>query len=185
MAACAGYPRRVPSPLAHAGLALALRVVVARPGAPVLDRVALAAAVASLVPDLDMVLVVLLPGGLAWHHGPTHSLVGAALGGLATGLAFRLDRGGLWVATLAGLLHAPMDFLTGVPGAPARYGVPLFWPLLADRYISPWPWFPPFNIDREGFLWHMVSREALAVYAREGVTAAAALGLALLGRRRG
>ena len=172
----------MPSPLAHVGIALALRVAAGSRVSPVLDRVALAAPVAAVVPDLDMLLVLALPGGLAWHHGPSHSLLGAALCGWAVGRLARVDRRGLAICALAGLSHAPMDYLTGVPGAPASYGVPLFWPVLAERFIAPHPWFPPFNIDREGFLWHMVSPEAAWVYAREAVTVVVAGLLALVVR---
>ncbi len=164
----------MPSPLAHVGIALALRLVAAPRASPVLDRVAVAASVASVVPDLDMLLVLALPVGLAWHHGPSHSLLGAAIGGWAVGRLARVDRRGLAICAVAGLSHAPMDYLTGVPGAPASYGVPLLWPVVAERFIAPHPWFTPFNIDREGFLWHMVSPEAARVYAREAVTVAVA-----------
>jgi len=172
----------VPSPVAHVGLAIALRWGLSRPGQPWADRVALACAVASIVPDLDMLLVIALPGGILWHHGPTHSLLGAAAGGLLVAWLARLPCREAWLPVVAGLMHVPLDYLTGEPGGPSHFGVPVFWPLLTERMVSPWPWFIPFGIDREGFLAHMFTPGAARAYGREVVTVLVGFALARYGR---
>ncbi len=172
----------MPSPVAHVGLALALRWGLSRPGSPWADRVALACAVASITPDFDMLLVMALPGGIAWHHGPTHSLLGAALAGVVVSAFARLSRREAWLPVAAAVMHVPLDYLTGEPGGPAHFGVPVFWPLYGERMVSPWPWFIPFGIDRQGFLAHMFTPEAGWAYGRELVTVLVGLAIARYGR---
>lgn len=172
----------VPSPLAHVGLAAALQLAVARE--PVATRTTVAVAFASVAPDLDLVLVLVLPGGLAWHHGPTHSLLGAGLIGLAVALLGRVRGAAARVAVVSGaLLHVPLDWSTGEPGSPAAYGVPWAWPFDPARAIDPTPWFGAFHIDRAGFLVHMVSPEALPVYGGELATVIVGVLLGLAIRR--
>lgn len=137
-----------------------------------LDRVVLAAAFASVAPDLDLV------GGLGWHRGPSHSLVGATcIGALIAALA-RLRGADALVVVLACVAHVPMDWSTGDPGAPSRYGVPWAWPFDPAKHIAARPWFGAFHIDEPGFLAHMVHPRAVAVYAKEAATAAAFVGAA-------
>jgi membrane-bound metal-dependent hydrolase YbcI (DUF457 family) len=171
----------VPSPVAHIGAALALHAAIQPPHRRLLDRVALLAAMASVAPDLDVGLAAVLPGGLAWHRGPTHSILGAALIGAIFAVGVRTRGRAAW-ATIVGaaVLHVGFDWSTGDPGAPARYGVPWAWPVSAARFIDPHPWFGAFHIDEAGFLGHMVSAEAIPVYGTEiatvlGLWAAAAL----------
>jgi hypothetical protein len=168
----------VPSPLAHGGVALALRLFLSGPWAPpawasrlgppgrLLDRVALVAAFASIAPDLDLL------GGIGWHRGPTHSLVGAALLGAGIAVAAGLRGRDALAVTLACVLHVPMDFSTGEPGAPSRYGVPWLWPFSPHKAIATDPWFGAFHIDEPGFLAHMLHPRAAPVYAKEAATAA-------------
>ena len=174
----------MPSPVAHIGAALALQLASAplRPVAPVRTlagaiasgeaRLAAAAAFASVAPDLDVALALLHPDGLAWHRGPTHSLVGALLIGALVAAVARV-RGARATAVVVGaaLLHVPFDWSTGEPGAPSRYGVPWAWPFVPERAIAPNPWFGAFRIDEAGFLANMYAAHALPVYAREVGTA--------------
>ena len=173
----------MPSPLAHAGAALALHLVLAPTSLPLDRRVAAAAAVASVLPDADIALAATLPGGLDWHRGPTHSLLGAAaLGGLVAAAA-GLRGWRAWSTVVgAALLHVPFDWSTGEPGAPVRYGVLWAWPFSDAKSIDASPWFGAFRIDEAGFLKNMWASTALPVYLRELGTTAALLAFGQLTR---
>ncbi len=173
----------MPSPIAH--LAAAVAAGVAAPaGSPLRARRALlAAAIASVIPDADLLLSATLPGGIAWHHGPTHSLFGAALLGCLVALAARLrGTAGLWVVVSA-VLHPLFDWQLGLPGQPPTFGVPLFWPMREARYVAAHPIFRPFGIHEPGFLANMFTRSAVEPYAREVVFAAVVLGYAFFAGR--
>lgn len=157
----------MPSPIAHFAVA-ALPALLAAPGSPLRTaRGLVALAVASVLPDADLLLVLALPGGIGWHHGPTHSLVGAAGLGALAGAAVGLRGRALLAALVVGATHPLLDALVGEPGGSRAYGVPLFWPLSGEKYISPWPLFMPYRIDEPGFLANMVSPRAVAPYLRE------------------
>lgn len=170
----------MPSPLAHIGAALAVQVAVAERWS---RRLAAVAAFAAIAPDFDIVFAVVLPHGLDLHRGPTHSLFGATLLGLLWARLARLDRRESAVVVLASLLHVPFDWSTGDPGAPRRYGVPLFWPFLPDKYIAAEPWFGAFHIDQPGFLANLFTPHALTVYGGELGTVLMLIGVALAVRR--
>lgn len=172
----------MPSPIAHFAVA-ALPALLAARGSALRTRWGLGAmAVASVLPDADLLLVLLLPGGIGWHHGPTHSLIGAALLGLVAGAAGRLRGRELLAAAVVGATHPLLDALVGEPGGPREYGVPLFWPLSPEKHISPWPMFMPYRIDEPGFLANMVSPRAVGPYLRELLFAAGVAAVALVGR---
>lgn len=134
---------------------------------------------AGVAPDLDLAPLLWDPEGLRWHHGPTHSLFGALLiGGICA--LFSRDRVAVVLACLA---HVPMDWSTGTPGAPARYGVPLFWPYIDTKYIDSIPWFGAYGIDGDAGLRAMFSSSTLHYYLKELATVGAALVLALVIRR--
>ncbi len=173
----------MPSPLAHIGAALALQAAVSPPTRALCVRIAGVAAVASVAPDLDIALAVALPDGLAWHRGPSHSVLGAIAIGLAIGAAARIRGAAAWVTVVgSAVLHVPFDWSTGDPGAPARYGVPWAWPFSTAKSIDSHPWFGAFDIDEAGFLAHMWSPKALPLYGRELATVAT-LGAAALALR--
>lgn len=173
------YPCEMPSPVAHIGAAFALTLALGRTEGRPSARVVVAAAFASIAPDLDIALAAVHPAGLAWHRGPSHSLVGAAAIGLACAAIARVRGVGAWAAvTLAAVLHVPFDWSTGEPGAPARYGVPWAWPVDPARAIAEDPWFGAFRIDEAGFLANMWAPHALPVYLREVGTAAALVAVA-------
>jgi inner membrane protein len=96
-------------------------------------------------PDLDF-----LPGIIAgspgrFHQGEFHSL-GFALGlALGVGWAANWLRGyAFWpcggVAFLLVFSHLALDFFTQDLRPP--FGFPIFWPLTAERFLSPIPIFP-------------------------------------------
>jgi membrane-bound metal-dependent hydrolase YbcI (DUF457 family) len=126
---------------------------------PLWRRGAWTAALIAVIPDLDVGLYILAgrPGWLRPHVGLSHSLLFAALLGLAGGLWLlarqREARGGQWpgaVALMAGVaaVHPLMDLLAPTP---MLAGVPLLWPF-AKRPVS----FPPVQVLPE------------ALYATEG-----------------
>jgi membrane-bound metal-dependent hydrolase YbcI (DUF457 family) len=179
----------VPSPLAHVGAALALLVGLSPRGAwpaptAVLPyRLGFAAALAAVAPDFDILAAVLLPSGLDWHRGPSHSLLGAAAIGAFVAWVCRVEgRSARAVVVGAAVLHVPFDWSTGEPGAPARYGVPWAWPFSSDKSIDPTPWFGAFRIDEQGFLANMWAPHALPVYLGELGTVCALVAAAAAAR---
>jgi len=134
----------------------------------------------AIAADFDILVDLVRGTSMSFHHGPTHSFLFAALlAGVAGGPAPAVRRA-CWFAALA---HPVLDWSTGDPGAPVRYGVSFFWPLSSQRHIAADPFFPPYHIDREGGLLNMLVAEALPVYGRELLVVLAAVGLALAARR--
>lgn len=174
----------MPSPIAHVAVALAAGVA-APDGSPLRARRALlAAALSSVISDGDLLLVATLPGGILWHHGPTHTLIGAALLGLVVGLAFGLRGVALAWTVICALLHPVLDWELGVPGASPTFGVPILWPLWPDKFVSPYPIFRPFNIHEAGFLANMFTPAAVGPYLREVVFGGVVLAYTALTRGR-
>lgn len=140
-------------------------------------------AVTAVAADLDLLPDLWLGDGIHFHHGPTHSLVGALVIGALGVAALGARRSGPAAAAclVAALLHAPLDYTTGEPGAPEKYGVQFFWPASARRYIDPQPYFGAYHIDREGGLLHMFTGDAAANYGVELATVAVAWVVAGLG----
>lgn len=173
----------MPSPLAHVGLSLAV-------AAALLPRVgwrdAALVGFAAVLPDFDLLPDVIEGAGIHWHHGPTHSAA-FALGAAALLAALRRGPRGLTIALFVALLvHAPLDYTTGEPGAPAKYGVTWLWPLSDTRYISPDPFFGAYHIDGDQGLGAMLVGAALPNYGREaGVVLAAGIVAAVVRRLRG
>ncbi|MDP2313767.1 MAG: metal-dependent hydrolase [Pseudomonadota bacterium] len=174
----------MPSPVAHMGAALAVTLALSDPGARVPMRVLVAASVASVAPDLDLLIAVFGGGlfdggGLDWHRGPTHSIVGATLlGAICAGVA-NVRGWAAWLTILcAAHLHVLFDWSTGDPGAPAHYGVPWAWPFSAEKSIDPTPWFGAYRIDDAGFLANMWAPHALPIYLGELGTVVLLVGLA-------
>ena len=174
----------MPSPLAHCAVALAAGVA-APSGSPLrAGRAVLAAAIAGVVSDVDLLLSATLPGGIAWHHGPSHSLIGATLLGLLVGLAFGQRGASLAWCGIAGFSHPILDWELGDPATASTFGVPLAWPFSSQKFVSPVPIFLAFGIHREGFLLNMVAPDALAAYLREAVFSACVLGYVRFTRGR-
>lgn len=173
----------MPSPVAHIGVALAVEHALRRPGAPRDLRVLATVAVAAVAADFDLLPDLWLGGGIQFHHGPTHSLVGALVIGAVAALSLRRPRrlGAVAACVFAALAHAPMDYSTGEPGAPEKYGVQYLWPWSERRHIDPDPFFGAYHIDQEGGLLHMFTGNAAANYGVELAAVAVAWGVAGLG----
>lgn len=101
---------------------------------------------AACLPDLDLIPSHLLTGNLArLHSGPTHSFGFALLAGAVAYAALRkvahkVDLA--LVVMLAVTSHVLVDLATGPElGLSRSYGVPLFWPLDAERLKLPFTLF--------------------------------------------
>ena len=139
------------SPLGHAlvgvGIAALSGPLMNVPPGPALW---LGAVIASGVPDLDFVGVLLGIKEERVHRQGTHSLlVLSLLAALALWGAYRWEGGPLsaptvWVWSFALLAHPLVDALTTkVERDRANLGVPLFWPLFSRRYYLPRPLIQP------------------------------------------
>ncbi len=170
----------MPSPLAHIAAGYAIyAVLLAADERPTPRTLALVGG-AAVAPDLDIPLGMALGDPVGWHHGPSHSLLGAGLTGLALAAAAP-GRAARAAAALACLLHPALDWSTGDPTEATRFGVPLLWPASDTKYIASRTLFGAYHIDREGFLLNLLTPDALAVWGRElgFVAAVAALAWAL------
>ena len=100
----------------------------------------------AVAPDLDFVPGIIVGSPGRYHQGEFHSL-GFALGlALGVGWAAKRLRGyAFWPFSGAALLlvfsHLALDFFTEDLRPPI--GFPIFWPLTAERYLSPFSIFPP------------------------------------------
>ena len=125
----------MPTILTHAAVPLALRLGLG--GKTVPARLLACGAIASMLPDLDVVGMRL---GIAYgsdfgHRGFTHSLVFAALVALAGGCFHRRLRSGFVGAFLflfaAVASHGLLDTLTN-----GGRGIELLWPWTSERYFA-------------------------------------------------
>ena len=97
---------------------------------------------AANVPDLDFVPGILIGDPGRFHHGPSHSLTAALVGGLLLSfllvkmLRGRISSSKIWICCSCSLLFHPfLDYFSMDTSEP--YGVPLFWPLVETYFISP------------------------------------------------
>lgn len=174
----------MPSPIAHLALALSPCVASVPSSSFRSLRVVIAVAVASLIPDADLLLVATLEGGIVWHHGPSHSLLGAALLGAAVGLSAGVRGRVLGWGVVAAVTHPLLDWQLGEPGGDPRFGVPLLWPILPEKMIAASPIFRPFHIHEPGFVANMFRADAVGAYLREVGFAAVVMGVAWVARVR-
>jgi membrane-bound metal-dependent hydrolase YbcI (DUF457 family) len=113
----------------------------------------LGAVVASGVPDLDFLGVLLGYKLDRVHRQGTHSLIVLALlAGLAlwvsTWPGVPLDTPTVWVWAVALLAHPLTDALvTRIESGRANLGLPLFWPLSSRRYCLPRPLIQPVSLE--------------------------------------
>ncbi len=102
-------------------------------------RLAAAAAVAAILPDLDTIgyHLGMGHGALAVHRGASHSLLAAVLlgcVGLAASRSLRSKRlAAFLLPTVSAASHGLLDAMTT-----GRYGVAFFWPFDQTRYSLPW-----------------------------------------------
>lgn len=161
----------MPSPIAHVGLAWALQLASRPRDLNSRGRDVLLVAFAAVAPDFDLLVDLLGGPGLTFHHGPTHSVLGAVV--IAAALApMSAHSATRWCVLAALLLHIVLDWTTGEPGAPRHYGVAAFWPFTATRWIDSTPWFLPYHIDASGGLRNMFVASAVPAYLREVGTVA-------------
>ncbi len=170
----------MPTPLAHAGFALAAALLGrVDPGARHGRREVLALVVLANLADVDFVPGLVTGDAVAFHHGLTHSVLFALLAGAATARLAGIERR---LAVVVALSHPVLDWLTGEPGADvARYGVALWWPWPA-RYMCDVHVFGAYHIDTMGLVGGVLTAGALGPLAREVAFVAACLGVAAAGR---
>ncbi len=157
-----GTLSHVASIISHVAVPLALGIGLGTPVVP--GRLLAAGALASIVPDLDVVAFRFdIPYDSAWaHRGFTHSLGFAlVLGGCAAAGA-RWLHARRWLAflfvALAAASHGLLDaFTTG------GRGIMFFWPLEEERFFFPWRVILVSPIGLRRFL----SDHGLAVLANE------------------
>ncbi len=105
------------------------------------ERIALAlvCTFAALAPDLDVIPGLLLGTPARFHGGISHSLGFAVALSLAIAVAYRLvgkpSKEIFLLAVTAYISHLALDML-GPDGRPP-YGIPFFWPLSGQTFISP------------------------------------------------
>jgi len=172
----------MPTILSHAAVPLALRLGVGGKAVPA--RLLACGAIASMLPDLD---VVGMRFGVAYtsdfgHRGFTHSIFFAALVALACACFYRRLRSGFLGAFLflfaAMASHGLLDTLTN-----GGRGIELLWPWTSDRYFAP---MRPIEVSPLGIRAFLSPRGA-QVLESEVIWVwlpALAAGLALLAARR-
>ena len=95
-----------------------------------LRRALVAGALLGVCPDADYLLSRLRVLGWGWHHGFTHSVVFAVVGGATASWLLGLGRWrGALACVLPALAHPVLDYL--VTESP---GVALWWPVTDRRY---------------------------------------------------
>jgi inner membrane protein len=126
----------MPSAFSHPAAALAVGLGLGASRVP--HRLLAAGLVASVVPDLDVLALYVVPYEHPFgHRGASHSLAFACLMGLLALLcapALHTSRGRAFAfVTLSGASHGLLDMLTNGGG-----GVALLWPLTNDRISFPY-----------------------------------------------
>ena len=186
--------QRVPSPLLHSFTgALLTRCVRDVPSRRVQVVLLAALVFAANAPDLDFVAGVLTDAPTRFHRGASHSLLAAGLFGLGSYLLARWAgyRSSRLFGVLMGLaftMHIVLDMLSP-RGDPYR-GVALGWPLLDERFSSPYRLFVGVRFDPRagGFFGGLLRGDSLYhnayVVASEGVLVAVIWGMSRLRRSR-
>ncbi len=155
------------SPIGHVVVGLGVAGgVVAGLGADSTPALWTGAAVASCLPDLDLLPTLWGVPYQRVHRRATHSLLGLApLVGLAWAAVFALDLSVDWrlmVAWTAALMsHLVLDILCTGPGlGQGGHGIPLLWPLTSRRWCVSRPMFPEVNF-LEGHPARVIGRACL------------------------
>ncbi|HXK60924.1 MAG TPA: metal-dependent hydrolase [Acidobacteriota bacterium] len=102
------------------------------------------AVIFALMPDLDFLPGMIIGKPAAFHHGVSHSagfalvaaLIGTVLARRGTG---RLSGALFLLLFFSYSSHLVLDYFGSDSRPP--YGIPLFWPLSSERYLSPVPLF--------------------------------------------
>jgi membrane-bound metal-dependent hydrolase YbcI (DUF457 family) len=175
----------MPTPLAH-GVAAWATAKSADPGDLRGPRLFALVAFLAVVPDLDFLPGFLLDYPDAFHRGPTHSVVGAALASAAIAWVLALlsarrgrdARGfGGWLGLVMPMYYAHILLDLLVPDHNGATGMRLFWPF-SDAFIgTPMPMpaglraFIDLGIGTESgsFVGALLSWHGLAVFVVEGL----------------
>jgi len=169
----------MPSPIAHSGIVMIVRAVVARHGA--LRRAIrthpaffYAAAVGTLlIPDVDFLLRAVFAQPVLRHGGATHSLLVGVLFGLLFAMLCRARYGATFPAAVGALIgigcawsHAVIDMATW------GRGVLLLWPFSFERYSTVTLFFGARHSLLFAWKLHLItlSTELLFVTALWGLT---------------
>jgi inner membrane protein len=93
----------------------------------------------AIAPDLDVVPGLLLAQPALFHQGISHSIGFAIAAGLVGAASFRMKGeaalSGFLLAACAYASHLLLDLFG--PDRRLPYGIPLFWPLSLETYLSP------------------------------------------------
>ncbi len=180
----------MPSPLAHtlAGCTAATLAAARHAPSGVRWRWLLLLVLLANLPDLDFLPGLFIGQPEAFHRGASHSAAAALLCGGALGAVgwWRGARVGLWFALGAGAYgsHLVLDFFS--PATDASSGLPLLWPLSAERFLSPWPLF--LSIEKSGvgagFLASLLSAHNLVAVVWEAVLLAPVVAAAFFLQRQ-
>lgn len=140
----------MPLPIAHSAAGIAAFLIVSNKGLKYIKRpqfwMLLAVAVfMSIAADLDFIPGFLISQPNRFHHGPSHSILAAAIySSILFCLIQRYFKGVsrktlFFILLLSALSHPFLDVFSKDTSSP--YGVPLFWPLSNDYQISSFPIF--------------------------------------------
>jgi membrane-bound metal-dependent hydrolase YbcI (DUF457 family) len=131
----------MPSPIAHVAAGyvvyrLAGRSPAGQAAVPSRGLLFAAAAILSLLPDVDSVVGILMGDFGRYHNNLSHSVVMALVAALSIGAVARYVTGGrfmFWFGLVFACygLHVLMDFFTW------SRGVMVLWPLVPDRFTAP------------------------------------------------
>lgn len=162
----------MPSPLAHVAAGYVVYRIAARSADSTSrwsrPRLFLAAAVLSLLPDVDSVLGIVLGDFGRYHNNVSHSLFVALLVALAIGLGAALGGGqrfAFWFALASTCygLHIVLDYFTW------GRGVMALWPAVPDRLSPPLVLFYGFHWSQGWVslqhLWTLVTEAPVAAVA--------------------
>ena len=136
----------MPLPIAHSGTGLACYIIFQGNDVKRLStirKVTLFLIFATLanLPDMDILPGLLIGDPNRYHHGISHSLMFAVAAATVIFVLFRAlyrtlnQRKYYIMLVLTACSHTILDYFSKDTSSP--YGVPLFWPINADYYISP------------------------------------------------
>lgn len=127
------------TPVGHGLSGLLVHLVMGRDGPRHSAYPLLLAVAFAIAPDLDVIPGLLRGKPALFHQGISHSIGFAIAAGLAGAALFRIKgeaaRSGFLLASCAYASHLVLDLFG--PDRRLPYGIPLFWPLSSETYLSP------------------------------------------------
>lgn len=133
----------MPTPIGHCLAATTIRLLGPAPGVRRSWFLFFFIVAVANLPDVDFLPGYLVGNPIAFHWGPTHSLMAVVLVGGLTGLLAGAI-GGAYV-TMIGLAitayasHIFMDMMLG--GSQSQVGLQVFWPFSRGQFMLPWTVF--------------------------------------------